>query len=340
MFSIEEISKIILDIRTSLGLQPYVKPKIDDYVYDEKNKHILLIAHDRPDKAAIIGMGGRILYEFAKKLNLKHASITTTIDIKIKKERILEAIRTLKENIDSLTPIQSKIVKERFIPLLENELKYPHREILEMDSFDEKEKVAIAYSGGVDSTTALILMSKIGLEPIALTIDPGNWMITKETKKTIEKITNELKVKRVFIECQEDFKEIFEKANEGKLHPCGRCRKKKDEIIISWAKENSIEIVVSGDLLPTGHYSMHLINGIMRFNIGALALNKTSTILIAKKYGHPGTKFIFGCPFLVSLHKKYKHLRIPSIYRVLRENRANILEPMQALKYIRSIIKI
>ncbi|MEM1575870.1 MAG: hypothetical protein QW682_08090 [Nitrososphaerota archaeon] len=340
MFSIEEVSKLILDIRSSLGLQPYVKPRIDGLVYDEKSNYVLIIAHDRPDKAAIIGMGGRILYELAKKLNVKHASITTTVDINIKKERILEAIRTLKEKANSLTPIQYKIVKERFIPLLENELKYPHREILEMGKFDEEEKVAIAYSGGVDSTTALILMNNIGLKPIALTINPGNWMITKETKKIIEKITNDLRVRRVFIECSEEFKDIFQKASEGKLHPCGRCRKKKDEIIISWAKENNVEIVVSGDLLPTGHFSVHFINGIMRFNIAALALNKTSTILIAKEYGHPGTKFIFGCPFLVSLHRKYEHLKIPSIYRVLRETRANILEPMQALKYIRSIVGI
>ena len=45
----------------------------------------------------------------------------------------------------------------------------------------------------------------------------------------------------------------------------------------------------------------------------------------------------YGCPLIVQVHKKYPQYRPFSIQRVLRETRAGILEPGEALDLIRTI---
>ena len=78
---------------------------------------------------------------------------------------------------------------------------------------------------------------------------------------------------------------------------------------------------------------------VLRFNVlAALNLTKSETVAIAKMFNHPGTSFTYGCPMLREIHKKHPHLTYPSIQRVLRETRAGILEPSQALKYVKSIL--
>lgn len=45
----------------------------------------------------------------------------------------------------------------------------------------------------------------------------------------------------------------------------------------------------------------------------------------------------YGCPLVVQVHKKYPQYRSFSIQRVLRETRAGILEPGEALDLIKTI---
>lgn len=85
---------------------------------------------------------------------------------------------------------------------------------------------------------------------------------------------------------------------------CGECHKITEKAIYSEIGDEEIEIIVFGDLLPTGRHSLHFDeeNGILRINLPALlALSKMDAIVIAKRRGHPGTSYRYGRP-LLDLH--------------------------------------
>jgi len=75
----------------------------------------------------------------------------------------------------------------------------------------------------------------------------------------------------------------------------------------------------------------------MRINLPALfRMEKTEIKNIIEKYDVKKIKG-YGCPLVVQVHHKYPHYKPFSIQRVLRETRAGILEPGEALELIRTI---
>ena len=75
----------------------------------------------------------------------------------------------------------------------------------------------------------------------------------------------------------------------------------------------------------------------MRINLPALfRMEKTEIKNVIINYDVKKIKG-YGCPLIVEVHKNHPQYRSFSIQRVLRETRAGILEPGEALDLIRTI---
>ena len=81
-----------------------------------------------------------------------------------------------------------------------------------------------------------------------------------------------------------------------------------------------------------------MVKNILIVNLPAfLAFSKRDTTEIAskvKKY----TSFTLGCPLLKAVHRRYPSMRYATAERILTEVRAGILEPGEALTYLKSIM--
>lgn len=335
MIDASRVEKEIERVREELDMPTLTPPRIVDVRPDEKRSLLHVIAEDRPDKAAALGMGGIVLHKVARSLGFRKAFVTSMRDIEVKRSRVLSSLRALRELGKASPPRLKRVIEARLIPLLENELRLPHSGMLEMDPIDEA-GVAVAFSGGVDSTAMLVAVKKVGLKPTAVSVHPGSWMIPPEAVRVMERVTSQLGVENIFLE-GDGYEGVLGLASEGLVHPCGRCHRLTEKLISSWALQNGFAVVCFGDLLPTGSHAVYSIGGILRFNLAALAMSKRETNEVAKSHGHPGAHFFFGCPLLRSAQRKHRHLQYVSIYRVLRECHSGILEPVQALRYIKSI---
>lgn len=340
MYSVADISNLISKARSELGLCTALQPKIVETCYDRETDSLFIITADRPDKSAVLGPGGWVLSLIRKNLGVTAVGVRSKLDLEVKKQRVKLAAEQLGKLSKEVDGHLRKIIDSRLIPMLKNELNYPARTFFERKPL-KKHAIVIALSGGVDSTAALVLAWKAGLNPIAITISPGTWLIPEETRRTINTVVSRLGVHHEYITSTKDYKETFRNALKGKIHPCGRCHTITGTRIIEIAKDRKIPMIGLGDLLPTGTHSSYLVEeNLMRFNIPAsLSLSKIDTILMAKQFGHPGVSFVYGCPLIREVHRRSPQLCYASIRRVLRETRAGILEPGQALKYVKNIMR-
>jgi len=340
VYTPREISNLIRKYRAELGFSLVVTPEIVETHYDEANNALIVIAADRPDKSAILGPGGRVLKKMREELGLSWVGVRSKVDLEMKKIRLNIAINSLLKVLESASEELRRIAEERILPILRNEQNYPRRELVKLEPA-EKSLATVAFSGGVDSFATLIILWKAGLNPNAVSIDPGTWVLPSKSKKEIDLLVSRLGVNHRYVQADEPFKDIFNRAMEGRIHPCGECHRAMESKILSIARENHTPILSFGDLLPTGSYSVYLIQpNVLRFNAGAaLGLSKTDTIALARQHGHSGPSYAFGCPLLREFHKRYRYYRWPSVQRVLRETRAGVLEPSQALRYVKSIVR-
>ena len=210
-----------------------------------------------------------------------------------------------------------------------------------------KNKAIVALSGGVDSSFSLILAKKLGFNPLAITIDPGTIILPKQFKNNIENLCKELEVEHKYINI--NYEEIVKDALEGKFHPCGRCSKLIEDTLFNYASNNDVDVVIFGDMLSTGSqcitkYNTKDKNGIskeiVRLNLPAtLSVGKEEIKNTVQEYNIERIKG-FGCPLLYEVHKNYPHMKKFSIQRILRETRAGVLEPGEALDLIWSFYKL
>ena len=340
MYGPREVSRVVVEVRRELGLSDLVQPEILHVRYDGEDGTMLIVAADRPDKAAVLGPGGRVLKRVGDILGVKSVAARSQTYLLVKQFRVNLAISAAKRVLKYANPTVRGILESRIIPMLENELKYPERSWFRAEELPEH-GIVIAFSGGVDSTAALLISKLAGLNPIAVTVDAGSWMVPPEVKRIIGRIVDVLGVRHEYLKPESEvFGEILGDAVEGRRHPCKRCHSEIEKMVVESAENLGIPFVGFGDLLPTGNYSIyHIKDSLVRFNVAAaLSLSKTDTILAARGVGHPGSKFLYGCPLLRVLHRRHNSFRYISINRVLRELRAQILEPSQALKYVKSIL--
>jgi len=339
MYSPKRVSETIARVRGELGLSPAHSPEVCSTHFDHISETLLVVVADRPDKSAALGHGGWVSSRLKAELGVERLGVRAQTDLYLKRFRVRRAIRRLKSLAQKVEPGVKKVVTTRLIPMLENELLYPDRSFYEAEPLREHGAV-VGFSGGVDSTAALIILWKAGLNPVAVTVSPGTWLVPSDTRRTIDGMVRRLGVEHHFIGQTNGYNEMFKAALEGRFHPCSRCHPLTESLVKSFAIENRIPIVSFGDLLSTGGYSSSLTGGILRFNPpAALALTKLDTILLARQFGHPGAKYVYGCPLLREVFKLHPEKRSPAIGRVLRETRAGVLDPGEALRYIESIVQ-
>ncbi len=200
---------------------------------------------------------------------------------------------------------------------------------------EKKPKSVIAFSGGVDSTTSLIIAKQIfNVKAVSCY---SKYIMTDKMKKNIKSLAKHLKVDLEFIDI--DLEDVYKKVVEGRFHPCGRCHKIIEESVLNYAKKVNAEFVIFGDLLAFGYLSLYKIdNNIFRFNLPSFfALTKDEEREILKN----NKIFIessYGCPLLKVYHKYNRGYKF-SIQRILREVRGRVISEEEGFKNIVELIE-
>lgn len=338
-FQKEDLINRIYKIREEIGHQK-VNPGIKDIIFHEENESMLIITSDRPEKSTVIGKGGWVVGKLKEELGINSIHVEAYPDILLKEYKIKLAENKLNEflkipNLSESKPLinLSKLLNQR----LENI--YDFEAILNNYKSVEEEKnneAVVALSGGVDSSFSLIVAKFMGFNPIAVTVNPGSIILPKYFQNNVENLSSKLGVNHHYIKVEMD--DIIKDSLEGRFHPCGRCSKVIKGAVLDYAKEIGVPFLIYGDLLTTGSGSIVEEERIIKINMPAmLSVSKGEIKNIASKYGVM-KKGGYGCPLINEVHKKYPYMRKFSIQRVLRETRAGILEPGEALEMIMKTI--
>jgi predicted PP-loop superfamily ATPase len=333
------ISRLISKIRQEIGHKE-VKIDISDVFFDEKSGRLLILTPDRPEKSAIIGKGGWVVGRLREELGVGSIHVEACSDYLVPKYRMELAL----EKLESIVPgfeIKEQKPLLNLLDFLKVRMENPYnlRVVLEQIKTSNTEfdgfydfKTVVALSGGVDSSFSLILARMLGFNPLAVTVNPGDIILPRYFRDNVENLTRKLEVKHQYLEVAMD--EVIEGSLGGKFHPCGRCSKTIRETVLEYSKELKAPFLIYGDLLSTGSQSIVKEDEVLRINLPAfLSANKGEVKDIA---GHWGVKKRggYGCPLLGEVHKRHPHMRRFSVQRVLRETRAGILEPGEALNQI------
>lgn len=341
MYTKEELIEKIIEIRENIGHE-YVEPEIKEIYYE--NDELTIITPDRPEKSIIIGKGGWVVGKLREELQVKSIHVISYTDIVLKEYQLGLSLKHTKKIIDN------NIIPETYIEpfnnlynLLEKKYNRPYDNTIVTNYIKDnitkkpfsKACVVVALSGGVDSSFTTILTKALGFNVQAVTVDPGTIILPNQFKHNIKNLTTTINVEHKYLKT--DMTHIIEEALNGKIHPCGRCSSHIEEVVSEYLKDNKKEIMIYGDLLSTGSQSIVKKYDVIRINLPALfRMEKTEVKNIVTKYSVKKIKG-YGCPLVVQVHKKYPQYRPFSIQRVLRETRAGILEPGEALDLIKTI---
>ncbi|NQV39770.1 MAG: ATP-dependent sacrificial sulfur transferase LarE [Nitrosopumilus sp.] len=108
--------------------------------------------------------------------------------------------------------------------------------------FEDKNKVMIALSGGVDSAlVAYAAFQKLGNSAIAVTADYKT--LSQEELETAKQICSEIGITQLFLDYSELENEDFTKNDSNR---CFHCRMELGDHLIKLAKEHDVEIIVDG----------------------------------------------------------------------------------------------
>jgi len=332
---------------SNLDLTPELGFTIERVIYDGETNDLTIIAPDRPEKSAVIGKGGWVVGKLREALKVNSIHVDAYSDMMVRIYRMELALKKIKgsKNIlgEDTPPIKNlkrllnlrinNLARFNYLSEFEEELKQLKEESspkkLEME---EDHNAIVALSGGVDSSFSLILAKLLGFNPVALTIDPGNIILPSYFKKNINGLTSKLNIPHEYV--QVDMGEVVAKSLEGRIHPCGKCSKTIESSLLEYAEKSEIPFIIFGDFLATGSQSMVWLDGFWRLNLPAmLSATKGETRSVS---GYFGVESVggYGCPLLNEVHKLHPHMRRFSIQRILRETRAGVLEPGQALNLI------
>ncbi len=329
----KDVTDRICKIRKEIGHEN-VKPGIKEMDFDEKNKKLLILTWDRPEKSVVIGKGGWVVGRLKEELKLNSIHVEAYPDILLKEYKIRLTLDKLKE-ILKLPQFKDSKPLHNLCRLLKLRLQNIHdfdlegfKDIEESDSH----KAVVALSGGVDSSFSLIIAKILGFNPLAVTVNPGGIILPKHFQRNVENLSSKLNVKHEYLKA--DMDGIIKDSLEGRFHPCGRCSKVIKGAVLEYVKKEGISFLIYGDLLSTGSQSIVFEGDILKINLPAmLSVTKGEVKTLSSKYGIL-KKGGYGCPLIKEVHKKYPYMRKYSIQRVLRETRAGVLEPGEALEMI------
>ncbi|MBE6487367.1 MAG: ATPase [Methanosphaera stadtmanae] len=341
MYTKEEIIKEIIEIRKEIGHET-IEPEIKEIHY--YNEELSIITPDRVEKSIIIGKGGWVVGKLREKLGIKSIHVISYTDIILKEYQLeLSLKHTRKIIAKQLIRPEYNPIFENLYDLLKKKHQAPYNNHIISDYIHENinreaynnTNTIIALSGGVDSSFSTVLAKSLGFNIKPVTVNPGTIILPKQFQHNIENLCNKINVEHKYLNT--DMSELINEALNGKLHPCGRCSSHIEEVVQNYMKENNYETMIYGDLLSTGSQSIVKKDNIMRINLPALfRMEKTEIKNIIEEYDVKKIKG-YGCPLVVQVHHKYPHYKPFSIQRVLRETRAGILEPGEALELIRTI---
>ncbi|MGB9978403.1 ATPase [Methanobacterium sp.] len=337
-FEKEDIINRICRIREEIGHEN-VKPDIKDIIFDENGSIMSIITSDRPEKSAVIGKGGWVVGKLKEELDINSIHVEAYPDILLREYKMKLAVEKL-DKILKTVKLTDPLPLENLYHLLSQRIQSINDFDAILQDWNIKEsknnRAVVALSGGVDSSFSLIVSQLMGFNPIAVTVNPGNIILPRYFQKNVEALSAKLNVKHVYVNVE--MEDIIKDSLQGRFHPCGRCSKVIEGAVLEYAKENKIEFLIYGDLLSTGNQSIVIGEDIIKINLPAmLSVTKGEIKNMASKYG-VFKKGGYGCPLINEVHKKYPHMRKFSIQRVLRETRAGILEPGEALEMIMKII--
>jgi len=335
-----------IDLTEKLGFS------IEKVIYDEKTRNLIIITPDRPEKSSIIGKGGWVVGRLREELNVNSIHVDAYSDIYIRiyrmdlaikrLENIVPSIETdislplrnlqdlLRLRIDSLGKFNFLIDYGSDLELLKNKKSLKNNQLAKDNISDNK--AIIALSGGVDSSFSLIIAKLMGFNPLAATVDPGNIVLPSYYKNNVENLSKSLKVPHEYIEV--DMGSVVKEAIEGRIHPCGRCSKSIENALLKYAKKSEIPFLIFGDFLATGSQSIVSMDGFWRINLPAMLSATKGETRSLSSYFDINSRGGYGCPLIKEVHKLHPHMRRFSIQRILRETRAGVLEPGQALDLI------
>jgi len=108
--------------------------------------------------------------------------------------------------------------------------------------FEDKNKVMVALSGGVDSAlVAYAAFQKLGNSAIAVTADYKT--LSQEELETAKQICSEIGITQLFLDYSELENEDFTKNDSNR---CFHCRLELGDHLVNLAKEHDVEIIVDG----------------------------------------------------------------------------------------------
>lgn len=108
--------------------------------------------------------------------------------------------------------------------------------------FDDKDKVMIALSGGVDSAlVAYAAFQKLGTSAIAVTADYKT--LSKEELDTAKQICSEIGIQQILLDYSELDNDDFTKNDSSR---CFHCRMELGDHLIKLAKEHNVKVIVDG----------------------------------------------------------------------------------------------
>lgn len=329
-----------LDLTELLGFS------LETVIYNDKTGELTIIAPDRPEKSAVIGKGGWVVGRLKEELGINSIHVEAYSDMIMRIYRMelsQKKINTILASLDQDTalPLENlkKILEIRIDNLAVFNFKdYFKAELIALKSQNKfrdikyKNKAIVALSGGVDSSFSLIIAKLLGFNPIAVTIDPGNIILPSHFKKNVESLCQDLHVSHEFLEV--DMVQVIEDGLSGRIHPCGRCSQTIEAALSHRAEDSDIPFLIFGDFLATGYQSIVSADGFWRINLPAmLSATKGDTSSLAS-YFKIKSSGGYGCPLINEVHRLHPHMRRFSIQRILRETRAGVLEPGQALNLI------
>ncbi len=331
----ESLNNLVLEIRRDLGYDRGVTPRITQVIeYPDHSIHAIL--SDRAEKSLMIGPGGRIAAEITRRIN-RVVTFHGEDELLTRRYRLGLTLERIEEIRNCLSPAQAE-----FIGFLHTQVKqeigYPNLILGQLGSKALSTPVAVAYSGGVDSGATLRIISE-HLEPvIAFTVDSGPMFIDSKMKERIQETCRTVGAKHLYISNDGRFKSIREKAENGRVHPCGPCHDFTMSLIRNRAKEGGLEVLLTGEMLPTGRQAIEMKDGLLIVHFpAALSLSKYRTREISTSDSGQGSHSRYGCHFLSAQHLKGWKTIGPSIFRVLRELQGGVLSTGEALAFIKSI---
>ena len=158
--------------------------------------------------------------------------------------------------------------------------------------FEDKNKVLIALSGGVDSAlVAYAAFQKLGASAIAVTADYKT--LSQEELKMSKKICSEIGIRQIFLNYNELDNEEFIKNDSNR---CFHCRLELGNHLIELAKKHDVQIIVDGTHLDDlGDYRPGIEalkqNGIrsplVETNFSKLEIRKSVKLLGLSVYDRP-----------------------------------------------------